>query len=289
MCKGFKQISNDFFESDYWRQSRTYNDCEAVLDIISQVRFEASEHTARIGGREVTWGQAQWPASVRFLAARWHWTDWRVRTFLSGLRRKGIIETTDDQGVNMITLKKYLILKTEETHTPTHTLNDVEISELAKKLTQQITQQEAGSHTAHTKHNNGNINKDSSLRSESTLFDMEEEFPFKDFWELYDKKVGKSDCQKVYAKISLKDRKAIFEYLPKYIQAQPVKQFRKNPLSFLHQRSWEDEIIIRNRNETTSASTGCRTADSPTNEQLVNDTYDLINEARARENVDDSF
>ena len=289
MCKGFKQISNDFFESDYWRQSRTYNDCEAVLDIISQVRFEASEHTARIGGREVTWGQAQWPASVRFLAARWHWTDWRVRTFLSGLRRKGIIETTDDQGVNMITLKKYLILKTEETHTPTHTLNDVEISELAKKLTQQITQQEAGSHTAHTKHNNGNINKDSSLRSESTLFDMEEEFPFKDFWELYDKKVGKSDCQKVYAKISLKDRKAIFEYLPKYIQAQPVKQFRKNPLSFLHQRSWEDEIIIRNRNETTSASTGCRTAGSPTNEQLVNDTYDLINEARARENVDDSF
>ena len=289
MCKGFKQISNDFFESDYWRQSRTYNDCEALLDIINQVRFEASEHTARIGGREVTWGQAQWPASVRFLAARWHWTDWRVRTFLSGLRRKGIIETTDDQGVNMITLKKYLILKTEETHTPTHTLNDVEISELAKKLTQQITQQEAGSHTAHTKHNNGNINKDSSLRSESTLFDMEEEFPFKDFWELYDKKVGKSDCQKVYAKISLKDRKAIFDYLPKYIQAQPVKQFRKNPLSFLHQRSWEDEIIIRNRNETTSASTGCRTAGSPTNEQLVNDTYDLINEARARENVDDSF
>ena len=289
MCEGFKQISNDFFKSDYWRQSRTYNDCEALLDIINQVRFEASEHTARIGGREVTWGQAQWPASVRFLAARWHWTDWRVRTFLSGLRRKGIIETTDDQGVNMITLKKYLILKTEETHTPTHILNDVEISELAKKLTQQITQQEAGSHTAHTKHNNGNINKDSSLRSESTLFDMEEEFPFKDFWELYDKKVGKSDCQKVYAKISLKDRKAIFEYLPKYIQAQPVKQFRKNPLSFLHQRSWEDEIIIRNRNETTSASTGCRTAGSPTNEQLVNDTYDLINEARARENVDDSF
>lgn len=289
MCEGFKQISNDFFKSDYWRQSRTYNDCEALLDIINQVRFEASEHTARIGGREVTWGQAQWPASVRFLAARWHWTDWRVRTFLSGLRRKGIIETTDDQGVNMITLKKYLILKTEETHTPTHTLNDVEISELAKKLTQQITQQEAGSHTAHTKHNNGKNKRDSSLRSESTLFDIEEEFPFSDFWELYDKKIGKSDCQKVYAKISLKDRKAIFDYLPKYLEATTVKQYRKNPLTFLHQRAWEDEIIIRNQNETTSATTGSRAAGAPTNEQLVNDTYDLINEARARENIDDSF
>jgi hypothetical protein len=47
--------------------------------------------------------------------------------------------------------------------------------------------------------------------------------------------------------------------------------------------------LKQNRYETTSASTGCRTAGSPTNEQLVNDTYDLINEARARENVDDSF
>ena len=289
MCEGFKQISNDFFKSDYWRQSRTYNDCEAVLDIMSQVRFEASEHTARIGGREVTWGQAQWPASVRFLAARWHWTEWRVRKFLSGLRRKGVIETADDQGVNMITLKKYLIFKSEESHTPTHTLNDVEISELAKKLTQQITQQEAGSHTAHTKHNNGKNKRDSSLRSESTLFDIEEEFPFSDFWELYDKKIGKSDCQKVYAKISLKDRKAIFDYLPKYLEATTVKQYRKNPLTFLHQRAWEDEIIIRNQNETTSAATGSRAAGAPTNEQLVNDTYDLINEARARENIDDSF
>ena len=155
MCKGFKQISNDFFESDYWRQSRTYNDCEAVLDIIYQVRFEASEHSARIGGREVTWGQAEWPASVRFLAARWHWSEKKVRVFLSQLRRKEIIETDDSQGVNIIRLKKYLVLSDEGT--TKGTTNEVIINELQALRAQLGAQQDKKGHSKGTKHNNGEI------------------------------------------------------------------------------------------------------------------------------------
>lgn len=165
MCKGFKQISNDFFESDYWRQSRTYNDCEAVLDIISQVRFEASEHSARIGGREVTWSQAEWPASVRFLAARWKWSDRRVRTFLSSLKRKGVIEISDAQGVSVIRLKRYLVLNMPSNDTANDTINTLNIKDLVREVTQQVTQQltqekvasEPKRHSSDTKHNNGEI------------------------------------------------------------------------------------------------------------------------------------
>lgn len=165
MCKGFKQISNDFFESDYWRQSRTYNDCEAVLDIISQVRFEASEHSARIGGREVTWSQAEWPASVRFLAARWKWSDRRVRTFLSSLKRKGVIEISDTQGVSVIRLKRYLVLNVPSNDTANDTINTLNIKDLVREVTQQVTQQltqekvasEPKRHSSDTKHNNGEI------------------------------------------------------------------------------------------------------------------------------------
>lgn len=253
MCKGFKQISNDFFESDYWRQSRTYNDCEAVLDIIYQVRFEASEHSARIGGREVTWGQAEWPASVRFLAARWHWSEKKVRVFLSQLRRKEIIETDDSQGVNIIRLKKYLVLSDEGT--TKGTTNEVIINELQALRAQLGAQQDKKGHSKGTKHNNGDKNdRDSSLHSESLLFDIPEEFPFQEFWDLYDKKVDRPKCEKAYAKLSLKDRKAIFEYLPRYNQAQPDKQFRRNPLTFLNNRTWENEIIIDKRHEETPKS-----------------------------------
>lgn len=288
MCKGFKQISNDFFESDYWRQSRTYNDCEAVLDIIYQVRFEASEHSARIGGREVTWSQAEWPASVRFLAARWHWTEKKVRVFLSQLRRKDIIETDDSQGVNIIRLKKYLVLPDEGT--TKGTANELIINELQALRAQLGAQQDTKGHSKGTKNNNGdNKDRDSSLHSESLLFDIPEEFPFSDFWDLYDKKVDKPKCQKKYEKMSLKDRKAIFEYLPKYIQSQPDKQFRRNPLTFLNNRTWENEIVIDKRHEATSKCSINSAAVAPSNGQLVSDTYDLINEARAREENADSL
>ena len=164
MCKGFVKIPRDFFESGYWCQSRTYNDCEALLDIISQVRFEASEQFARIGGREVVWGQAEWPASVRFLAQRWSWTERHVRTFLSSLKKRGIISTDDSQGVNVIKLLQYHYFCEnvgQKIDTPcdttSDTANNLNISELINQVTQQVTQcLTQQRHSSDTKLNNGN-------------------------------------------------------------------------------------------------------------------------------------
>jgi len=284
MCKGFKQITNDFFESDYWRQSRTYNDSEALLDIISQVRFEASEHSARIGGREVTWGQAEWPASVRFLATRWKWTDWKVRTFLSNLRRKGVIETTDNQGVNIIRLKKYLVFTTQDVHTETHTPNQLNVNELVEKLTQQLTQQftqqkEPDSHSTHTKHNNGDNNLFPPLSPKGeTVYD----------WSLL------SDEMKVIAEEWLAyKREKRQTYKPS-----GFKTFCKHLIELSGNNPSVARLIIEQsmannysgifklkdkKYEGTASSRAGSAAAAPTDEQLVSDTFDLIDEARARE------
>lgn len=196
MCNGFKQISNDFFESDYWRQSRTYNDCEAVLDIITQVRFEASEHTARIGGRDVTWGQAEWPASIRFLAQRWHWSDRRVRTFLTTLKKRNVISTDDSQGVNIIKLQKYIVInETKECDTANDTANALNINQLADLVTQRMTQQKVEKrqkrHSGDTKKYIGDIFKeDSSLCSES-----EEEISPNEIVDFYNKSISTEGCK----------------------------------------------------------------------------------------------
>lgn len=172
MRKGFKQISNDFFDSDYWRQSRTYNDCEAILDIISQVRFEASEHTARIGGREVTWSQAEWPASVRFLAARWKWTEKKVRVLMASLKRKGIIETSDLQGVTVIKLKKYLIFSDGTTKDTSTGLILKELQSLRAQVTAQVkTSSDKQGHSGGTKHNNGDNNLFPPLSPKGETYD----------------------------------------------------------------------------------------------------------------------
>lgn len=83
--------------------------------------------------------------------------------------------------------------------------------------------------------------------------------PFDDFWNLYDKKVGeKGKLFKKWLKLTDKDRISIMAYIPSYLLAQPDKKYRKNPETFLNNKSWNDEIInangtkINNNNQNSS-------------------------------------
>ena len=100
------------------------------------------------------------------------------------------------------------------------------------------------------------------------------------FWNLYDKKVGKPKCEKLWSKLSQKDKKACLDYIPLYVSSQPDKQYRKNPETFLRNRAWEDELIPRyETTHTYQQHHGGVTS----NEQVVRNTVDLIAEARQRE------
>ena len=75
---------------------------------------------------------------------------------------------------------------------------------------------------------------------------------FEWFWKDYDKKVGvKEKLRKKWNKLSDEERQNAMNYIDLYKQAVPDKQFRKNPETFLNNKSWNDEIINRN---TTSQS-----------------------------------
>jgi hypothetical protein len=68
---------------------------------------------------------------------------------------------------------------------------------------------------------------------------------FDTFWNTYNKKVGREKCLKLWAKLSAKDKAECLSYIPLYVKAQPDKQYRKNPETFLRNKSWHDEIINR--------------------------------------------
>ena len=69
---------------------------------------------------------------------------------------------------------------------------------------------------------------------------------FDKFWNLYDKKRGdKTKIKTKFLKLSKADRAKIFETLPTYVANTPDKSFRKDPQTYLNNRSWEDEIIPR--------------------------------------------
>jgi hypothetical protein len=86
----------------------------------------------------------------------------------------------------------------------------------------------------HTDNNVNNDNKNTTL----------EKFPFDTFWKIYEKKIAKEKCQKRWARISNDEKEKIFSSLPNYIAATPDKQFRKNPETYLNNKSWEDELPI---------------------------------------------
>ena len=74
-------------------------------------------------------------------------------------------------------------------------------------------------------------------------------FPFEVFWSTYDKKIDRAACERKWNKLSAKEKQQILDYLPKYKTSTPDKNYRRNPETFLNNRSWENEIITQDQNE----------------------------------------
>lgn len=69
-------------------------------------------------------------------------------------------------------------------------------------------------------------------------------FTFDSFWNDYDKKVGDKEKVKAkYLKLTEIEKELIAIHIPKYIKSQPDKKYRKDPSTYLNNKSWNDEII----------------------------------------------
>jgi len=84
------------------------------------------------------------------------------------------------------------------------------------------------------------INK--GRRKEEKNIDIIPTEEFEKFWEMYGKKTDRKKTEIAFARIPKKDHEKLFEVLPEYINATPDVKYRKNPLTWLHGRCWEDEI-----------------------------------------------
>jgi hypothetical protein len=91
---------------------------------------------------------------------------------------------------------------------------------------------------------------DSIVTIQTTVSDgSPSESSFDEFWNLYDKRVGRAKCEKLWSKLTAKEKRDCIQYVPLYVQAQPDKQYRKNPETFLRNKSFYDEIINRDNKE----------------------------------------
>lgn len=75
---------------------------------------------------------------------------------------------------------------------------------------------------------------------------------FETWWNMYGKKIDRGKCEKKWAKLSFVEKQACIASTPAYVASTPDLQFRRHPMTFLNNKSWENQIIQRNETNKTT-------------------------------------
>ena len=100
-------------------------------------------------------------------------------------------------------------------------------------ITQLITQSKPKNNP--TENENENVNRVRIEDNKKVWFDV--------FWEKYNKKQDSKKCFDKWLKLSDSEINAALDKVDEYVRSTPDVQFRKNPLTWLNGKCWEDEII----------------------------------------------
>lgn len=85
---------------------------------------------------------------------------------------------------------------------------------------------------------NNNDNNYNNVNNDNKYLDS-----FSKFWDAYDKKTGKDKCYKKWCKLNESEINEILNTVEVYVKSTPDKNYRKNPLTYLNGRHWEDELV----------------------------------------------
>lgn len=79
-------------------------------------------------------------------------------------------------------------------------------------------------------------------------------YSFDEFWKTYNKSTDKKKCSDKFYKLSVEDLEGIKLNLPKYILSTPDVQYRKNPLTWLNGKCWNDEVSTPQQEQNLNSS-----------------------------------
>ena len=281
--KGFIKLPRHIIEDSHYF-SEPFTRTQAWIDLIILANYQ--DTTALVRGVKIVVKRGQVCRSITELAKRWKWSRNRVMRFAEGLVDAERLHVQKLPIVNVYTIRDYEEYQgngaaNEATNRSTSgTIDGATRNPLSTKDMDAIT--DPGGAVQRTNIRTGNRtpdgarlkNKrkkeeknnippnplfegrtdydktDNSDKGQQELQTLDEDnSSFDRFWNLYDKKVGRAKCEKLFHNLSGNDRNKIFENLPAYIQATPDKQFRKNPETYLRNSSWEDELIVKEQQE----------------------------------------
>lgn len=224
MHRGYIKFYRKFLEWEWYQDS---NCVRLFLHLLLKANFKDN----RWQGTEVKRGQLI--TSINHLSKETGLSEQQVRSTIKKLISTSEITSKATNKFTIITIEKYSFYQSQE-------------EEITNNLTSNTTneQQTNNKQITNNQQQLKNVKKDNKEKKENnnknTLVCDEQ---FESFWQMYDKKVDRENCIKKWIKISGTEKELIFKNLPAYINSTSEKKYRKNPLTWLNGKCWNDDII----------------------------------------------
>lgn len=107
---------------------------------------------------------------------------------------------------------------------------------------------------------------------------------FDEFWDLYDYKKGKKDkVERKWNSLKDSERIAIMDNIPAYKLSTPDKRFRKQPMVYLNNEAWLDEIVQSKTNQQTNYQGNNHANHQSANNRPQRETQDEYEQRMQRE------
>lgn len=136
--------------------------------------------------------------------------------------------------------------KNRKTDLPQKNLILTLLSQKYGKKSELLTEKHQKSGNQFTKETKGNKSK--LNESKENDFEVIVYPSFDDFWNAYDKKIERAETEKKWLKLSQAEKEKVMSHVPRYVVATPNAQYRKNPTTYLNQKTYLDEIVIPQQN-----------------------------------------
>lgn len=215
---GWISLHRKIQENKFYPKGRPFTQFEAWIDLLLNANHKDTE--VLLGNEIMICERGQSLRTQLTLSKHWSWSRHKVRCYLALLEKLSMVSLKTSNKTTIITICNY---NTYQNERPTEGQRK-DIKRTTEGQRKDI--------------NNNVLNNDDNDNNENNI-----NIPFDDFWNLYDKKVDRVKCEAKWLRLTDNERIECIKKIPEYKRAKPDKQFRRDPATFLNNRTWESEII----------------------------------------------
>jgi hypothetical protein len=230
--KGWISIHRKITENWLWKD-KPFSRAHAWIDML--IMANHTDNKFFLGPEIIEVKRGQILSSIRKLADRWGWSRMKATRFIDVLQHDQMLIKYCDNHKTILTICNY------------DSYQSFQNPDWDTKKPQTSHGRATKRPRSNTNNNDNNVMNENNENNNITIIQLPDSLnvPFDDFWNAYDKKVGnKEKLRRRWASLSDAQRQAAMDYIPLYLQSQPDKKFRKNPETFINNKSWTDELIF---------------------------------------------